>query len=171
MRGKKARTNSCSSSSNPGSVISCFQPAALLSERLMDFKRVKNDDHPHKWACQIQDRVLEKHFEWGVFFFVFFSTLLVEIWTYASVLTTQLSCLVSQKRASCKVLLYGCTRRHCEEFSLNVWRDVVSPVTFHLRLEMTGDAQNKPKSADNDESILILLFFFDTKKKSNRRTF
>ncbi len=64
-----ARTNSGSSSSNPGSVICCFQPAALLSERLMDFKRVKNDDHPHKWACQIQDRVLEQHFKQGDYLF------------------------------------------------------------------------------------------------------
>lgn len=50
-------------SSNPRSVISCFQPAALLSGRLVDIKRAKNDDHPRKWACQIQDRVLEQHFK------------------------------------------------------------------------------------------------------------
>lgn len=35
----------------------------------MDFKRVKNDDHPHKWACQIQDRVLEEHFKQGDYLF------------------------------------------------------------------------------------------------------
>lgn len=35
----------------------------------MDFKRVKNDDHPHKWACQIQDRVLEQHFKLGDYLF------------------------------------------------------------------------------------------------------
>ncbi|TNN65416.1 hypothetical protein EYF80_024356 [Liparis tanakae] len=35
-----------------------FTPAALLSERLMAFKRVRTDDHPHKPACQIQDRTL-----------------------------------------------------------------------------------------------------------------
>lgn len=35
----------------------------------MDFKRVKNDDHPHKWACQIQDRVLEQHFKQGDYLF------------------------------------------------------------------------------------------------------
>lgn len=29
----------------------------------MDIKRAKNDDHPRKWACQIQDRVLEQHFK------------------------------------------------------------------------------------------------------------
>lgn len=64
---------------NPGTVICCFQPAALLSERLMDFKRVKNDDHPHKWACQIQDRVLEQHFKQADFFIFFFPSRLVEI--------------------------------------------------------------------------------------------
>lgn len=35
----------------------------------MDFKRVKNDDHPHKWGCQIQDRVLEEHFKQGDYLF------------------------------------------------------------------------------------------------------
>jgi len=57
------------SSSNPGSVICRFQPAALLWERLMAFKRVRNDDHPHKRACQIQDRVLEPHFTRGDYLF------------------------------------------------------------------------------------------------------
>lgn len=121
---EKAHTNWGSSSSNPGSVISCFQPAALLSERLMDFKRVKNDDHPHKWACQIQDRVLEQHFKRGV---LFFFSLLVEIWTYATVLTTQLSCLVSQKKGkpeSAVTWLYAPTLR--EVSRLNVWNDVAS---------------------------------------------
>lgn len=54
---------------NPACVICRFQPAALLSGRLMDFKRQKNDDHPHKWACQIQDRVLEPHFKQGDYLF------------------------------------------------------------------------------------------------------
>lgn len=63
------RTQSAARSSNPGAVICRFQPAALLSEQLMDFKRVKNDDHPHKPACQIQDRVLEQHFKQGDYYF------------------------------------------------------------------------------------------------------
>lgn len=58
---QQGRSNVLQVQANPGTVICRFQPAALLSERLMDFKRAKNDDHPHKWACQIQDRVLELH--------------------------------------------------------------------------------------------------------------
>lgn len=149
-------THTGGSSSNPGSVICCFQPAALLSERLMDFKRVKNDDHPHKWACQIQDRVLEQHFKQGDYLFQSAGGNMNICCCVNH--TAVLSCIEEKGKLEkcCSIAVYTDTARGVL-FECVEWRWRSNSVTSHLVLETIGDVQTKLRFNDDNESDLVLI--------------